>query len=140
MPKVSFPVGSDNFNLAAGGLFGGLIGANSESLGFAYGVATVGNSDKNLSLGLGYGYAGSDWSNTPFVNISGMLRVARRTYLLTENHFFSADSETYGLLSFGIRYAPENLAVDFGLIRPTDDADGLIGIPWLGITIPFGRD
>jgi hypothetical protein len=74
------------------------------------------------------------------VNISGMVRVARRTYLLTENYFFSADSETFGLLSFGIRYAPEQLAVDFGLIRPTHDAGEIIGIPWLGITIPFGRD
>jgi hypothetical protein len=139
MPKVSIPIKTDNLYLAAGGLFGGLIGEESAGLGFAYGVATVGSSDKNLSLGLGYGYAGSEWSNTPFVNISGMLRVARRTYLLTENYFISADSETYGLLSFGIRYAPEQLAVDFGLIRPTD-ADGLIGVPWLGITIPFGRD
>jgi hypothetical protein len=140
MPKVSIPIDTDNFYLAAGGLFGGLVGEHSESLGFAYGVATIGSSDKNLSVGLGYGYAGSDWSNTPFVNVSGMVRVARRTYVLTENYFFSADSETFGLLSFGIRYAPELLAVDFGLIRPTHDSGGIIGIPWLGITIPFGRD
>jgi hypothetical protein len=140
MPKVSIPVERDNIYLAAGGLFGGLIGEDALGIGLAYGVATIGSSDKNLSLGLGYGYAGSNWSRSPFVNISGIIRVGRTTYLLSENYIFSTDEDSYGLLSFGMRYATENLAVDFGLIRPTDIGGLFIALPWVGITIPIGRD
>ncbi|MCS4195563.1 hypothetical protein GGP46_000378 [Salinibacter ruber] len=38
----------------------------------------------------------------------------------------------------GVRWAPENFAVDFGLVRPLTAADGVIGLPWLGVTLPFG--
>jgi len=139
LPKLSIPLGQDNIHLAAGGLFGGILGEDGTGLGFAYGVATIGGSDHNLSLGLGFGYAGGDWSNTPFVNVSGMTRLGRTTYLLSENYFFSAGDENLALLSIGIRFATERLAVDFGLFRPTDIEGSFIGIPWLGITIPFGK-
>jgi len=42
-----------------------------------------------------------------------------------------------------LRWAPENFAVDFGLFRPyvvgESIGGGFIGVPWLGVTLPFGR-
>jgi hypothetical protein len=139
MPKVSIPVQSESFHLAAGGLFGGILGEDAGGLGIVYGVGTVGNADRNLSVGLGYGYAGSEWSNTPFFNISAMTRTSRTTYVITENYFFAAGDANIALLSIALRYANERLAVDFGLVRPTDVGGDFIAFPWLGITVPFGK-
>jgi hypothetical protein len=136
LPKLSFPVAGDNFHLAAGAMIGGAAGSGSGAL--LYGSATLGDSDRNLTAGLGYGYAGGDLSNTPLVNISGMYRTSRRVYLLTEIYFLPG-IEGSGVALFGARWAPENFAVDFGLITPLESGVGYIGIPWLGITLPFGN-
>ena len=139
LPKVSVPTPSDQLHLAVGGAIGGIVGeGESAGAGILYGLSTFGTTDNNLSVGLGYGYAGSDWSSRPVLNISGMTRVGRTIYLLTENYVFPG-SEPSGVISVGIRWAPENFAVDFGLVRPLDVEDGFVGVPWLGVTIPFGR-
>lgn len=137
LPKLSISTPQDNLHLAGGAVFGGVLGVeDSGGAGLLYGSATLGDRDHNLTVGLGYGYAGSEFANRPAVNISGMTRVGRTTYLITENYFFPG-VEDANLISFGIRWAPENFAVDFGLVRPLADTDGFIGFPWLGVTIPF---
>jgi len=139
LPKVSIPIKKDSFYLGGGAMIGGVIGTDTEPLGILYGSATFGDLDRNLSVSLGYGYAGSEISDTPVINISGMTRISRTFYLLSENYVVpGADSGV--VVSFGGRWTSENVAVDFGLFRPLEDADGLIGIPWLGVTIPFGRN
>lgn len=139
MPKVSIPISSESFHIAAGGLFGGVVGEDNAGFGLAYGVATIGNRDNNLSFGLGYGYADGNWADIPLLNLSGMYRMSKNTYLITENYFVTADGRSTGLLSAAFRWAPENFAVDFGLIRPIDIGGDYVGIPWLGIAIPIGR-
>ena len=138
LPKVSFPVAKDKFYLGAGAMIGGVIGSDPDPLGILYGVGTLGNRDRNLSVAIGYGYAGDEVSSTPLINVSGMIRVSRRVYLLSENYFIPEAGVT-GIGSIGARWTSENFAVDFGLFSPLDDADGFIGLPWLGVTIPFGR-
>lgn len=137
LPKVSVPVVAEKFHLGGGAMIGGIVGTDTEALGILYGVGTFGNRDRNLSVSLGYGYAGSDISNTPVVNISGLIRTGRKFYLLTENYFVPSVDES-GIISAGFRWAPESFALDIGLFRPLTDAGNLIGIPWLGVTIPFG--
>lgn len=138
LPKVTLPISEDKFHIGAGAMLGGLVGTESDLIGLFYGVSTVGNRDRNLTVGLGYGYGGGEVSTTPLVNVSGMLRTGRRVYLLTENYFIPEAGVT-GIVSFGMRWSGDNIAVDFGLFRPLEDAGSLIGIPWLGVTIPFGR-
>ena len=136
-PKLSIPVSSDNLHIAVGALIGGIIGEGSTGFGLAYGNATFGNRDKNLTVGLGYGYGGDEWSDTPLVNISGLYRAGKNFQLLAEIYFLPGiDGSGFGL--FGARWAPENFAVDFGLGRPLSES-GFIGFPWLGVTIPFGN-
>jgi len=138
MPKLSIPVAGDMLHLSAGALVGGVIGEDGGSGGLLYGTGTLGNTDKNITLGLGYAYGGGEISSTPVVNISGMVRTGRTIYLVSENYFVP-NTGFDGLASFGIRWAPENFAVDFALLRPLEDTGSLIGIPWLGLAIPFGR-
>lgn len=138
LPKISIPVSSDMFHLGAGALIGGIIGEDTEGgFGLLYGNTTIGDRDKNLTIGLGYGFGGGEISNTPLVNISGLIRTSRTFQLLGEIYFLPGiDGSGFGI--FGARWAPENFAVDFGLARPLSATD-FIGAPWLSITIPFGN-
>lgn len=138
LPKISISTPQNNVHLAAGAVLGGVIAEESVGVGLLYGTTTVGSRDHNATLGIGYGYAGDNLSDTPAVNVSGMTRVSKTFYLLSENYVFPG-SEATGILSVGARWAPENFAVDFGLFRPLAEADGFIAFPWLGVTIPFGQ-
>jgi hypothetical protein len=144
IPKVSIPLAKDNLHLAAGGMFGGVVGGGeSFGLGLAFGAITIGDLNNNFTLGMGFGYGDGEWSDVPLFNFSGMTRLNRTVYLITENYLISVGGETAGFLSAAIRWAPESFAVDFGLFRPyvvgESIGGGFIGVPWLGVTIPFGR-
>ncbi len=137
--KVSIPVSKDKFNLGAGVLAGTVLGESNTGFGIFYGLATVGSRDRNLSLGMGYGFAGGSVSNAPMINLSGMCRVGPRSYLLTENYYFGG-SEGAMILMFGARQIIREAGLDYGLMIPAGNGIGsLVAVPWLGITIPFGR-
>lgn len=138
LPKFSIPVAGDRMHLAAGAMLGGTLGSDGGGGGLLYGSATFGSTDNNLTVGLGYGLAGGELSDTPLVNISGMYRAKRSVYLLTEIYFLPGIEES-GFALFGGRWAPEQFAVDFGLLSPLSTGADMIGLPWLGVTIPFGR-
>lgn len=64
-PKFSIPVVKDKFNLGVGMLAGAVLGDGGGSFGIAYGSATVGSRNTNLSVGLGYGMVEGEWSDAP---------------------------------------------------------------------------
>lgn len=133
LPKLSVSVPQSNLHFAGGAVLGGVLGAEGTGgVGLVYGASTIGTRDHNATLGIGYDYAGGGFA----VNVSGMTRIGRTTYLITENYYSPAWEG--GVLSVGIRWAPENFAVDFALFRPLEEAGSFIGAPWLGVTIPFG--
>ena len=138
-PKFSVPVVKDKLNLGAGVLLATLLGEG-ESFGIGYGVATIGNRDKNLTLGLGYGFSSNGWADKPTITLSGMARVGRKAYLLTENYYIGMGDFSLVLISFGGRSVQKKLAIDYGLIIPlSQDMDSFVAIPWLGITVPFRK-
>ncbi|MGM0739154.1 MAG: hypothetical protein ACQETM_08370 [Bacteroidota bacterium] len=140
LPKYSLPLASNQFHLSAGGVIGGVIGGGDDGGGLAgllYGTATAGNRNNNISLGVGFGYVDDDFSGRPVINISGMRRLSSRGYLITENYILPVGNGYEGVVSAGYRYAAESFAVDFALVRPLGASDGFIGIPWLGVTLPF---
>lgn len=137
LPKVSVALANDLY-LAAGALIVGVVGVDTETAGLIYASSTYGNSDRNLTAGIGYGFAGGDTSDSPMVNISGMVRISRTMYIITENYFFPG-IDFSGIGSFGGRWTTENFALDFALFRPLGEDMDFIGIPWLGLSFPFGR-
>jgi len=143
-PKVSFPVVKDKFNLGAGLLFAHVLGDGS-SFGIAYGASTFGNREKNLTLGAGWGFSAYDsdwdWSDRITLMLSGMTRVGKKTYLITENYYLSVgEGESMGIIMLGGRSVQKRLAVDYGLVLPVGtDLGEFIAIPWLSITLPFGN-
>ena len=138
--KYSVPVIENKFNLGAGALMGTIIGEDNTNFGIVYGVGTFGSRDKNLSVGLGWGFADGELAKNPTVNISGIIRTGAKGYFLTENYFIGTPDNFVVLLSAGGRRIIKNIGLDFGAFVPIGkDVDTFAAIPWLGLTIPFGK-
>ena len=139
-PKVTVPIVKDKVNLGAGVLYAYVLG---EEFGFGitYAAITFGNRDNNLTLGGGWAFADSEWANSPTLTLSGMTRVGRKTYLVTENYYIGlSEDSSLGIISLGGRSVQKKLAVDYGLFFPVGaDIGSFIAIPWLGIAVPFGK-
>lgn len=135
-PKVSFEIKPDKFYMGAGALAGTVLGEKETGFGVAYGTATMGSKDKNLTMGLGYGFGSGGWADSPTISVSAMVRGSEKFYFMTENYWFGIGD--FGLISFGGRTAWPNLALDYGGVIPIGLDEAFI-MPWLGISVPFGR-
>lgn len=136
--KFSIPVVENKFNVGGGAIFGTVIGEEDAGLGIFYGIATLGSRDNNVTLGMGYGYAGGSWATAPMVNLNGMFRISKRGYIITENYFISGEGENALIVSIGGRSIIKRAALDYGLVIPLG-VDAGFALPWLGFTIPFGK-
>ncbi len=139
-PKVGFEV-APKVNVGAGMLYFSIpsfINDNSRSGGgIFYGLGTFGNTNNNLTTGFGWGYFRRDIGSSPFVTISGMKRISRKTALVSENWFIPGN-DYYGIYSYGFRFFGEKLAVDLGFINNSDIATALlIGIPYVDFVVKF---
>lgn len=138
-PKFSFPLEKNKFNIGAGALVGTVLGESDATFGIVYGVSTFGTADNNVSIGLGYGFAGGEWASSPLINFSGMFRLSARWYFLTENYYIGANGDGGGIIGGGARWIIKKAALDFGLLAPVGADAGTLFIPWLGFTVPFGN-
>jgi len=137
--KYSVPVVKDKVNLGAGALMGTVIGEESATFGILYGITTFGSRDKNLNIGLGWGFADGEMARNPTVNISAMIRTGAKGYFLTENYFIGTTDNFVVLMSLGGRRIIKNVGLDFGAMIPLGaDIGEFVAIPWLGLSIPFG--
>ena len=136
LPKFTLVNGS-RFKFAVGAL-AGLVPFSgddgSASGGILYGVGTTGNRDSNLSLGLGWGYAGSRVEENPVVMIGGQLRMNRRVSFISENWIVPLDGDTEGVYSYGLRFLGESLTVDLAWVSALGESGA---IPWLGFAFRF---
>ncbi len=139
-PKFSIPVKKDKFNLGVGGLFGSVIGETDATFGIVYGSGTIGSRDGNISLGLGWGFAAGDWMSTPMINLAGMIRTGPRGYVISENYYIDTGDDYILLLSIGGRQIIKSVGLDYGAVVPfNNDMDSFVIVPWLGLTVPFGK-
>jgi hypothetical protein len=134
-PKIT-PVQLDKFDLSAGVLYI-RIPEEENAAGIVYGVGTYGTDKSALTLGLGYGFAGGEFADSPIFAIGGELRASKSVKFITENWIFPG--EEVQLLSGGLRFFGENLAADFAFIFPAgSDIEGFPFIPWVGFVYNFG--
>lgn len=140
VPKLSVPVVEDRFSLGGGALIGTVLGEENTGFGLLYGIGTIGSRDRNISMGVGYGYAAGSLASSPTITLSGMYRTGKNGYLLTENYIISVGDETLTLLSFGGRRIIRSVGLDFGLFLPiSSEMNEFFALPWLGLTVPFGN-
>lgn len=140
--KVSFPIIKDKVSIGGGVLAGAVVGAESGLVGLGYGNITLGSRSRNLTLGVGYGFSSQSGSNTlPLFSLSGMIKIGKKGYLITENHVIGFSSaESLSLISIGGRYVGRKISIDYGAFTPvTSGLSSFIVIPWLGIVLPLGK-
>ena len=121
-PKIGFEI-SENIH-AGGGLL--MLGTRDGSAAVGYGVFTLGQSETNLSLGLGYGIYDGKLSDYPAIMISGTHRISNSIALLSENYVLP-NSFYFGIQ--GIRLLSKKTSFDIGAMT----------LPLLGavISLPF---
>lgn len=140
-PKVSFPLGK-KVSAGIGVIYANFV-SNSDGLGdgigIAYGVTTLGDRDANLTLGLGYGFAGSRWASHPALTISGMKRVSVKNFLLMENYILTDGTTNVVLSLLGGRHLFKKVGLDYGGLIAIAQDSGFRPIPWLGLTAPIGK-
>ena len=107
-----------------------------ENVGVAYGVGTFGSPDGAVTVGLGFGYSGTDFESQPVAMIGGETRVSRRIKLMTENYFLPG--ETGLLFSGGLRVIGERFSTDIGLAGAAGDGDTGCCVPLLNFSYSFG--
>ncbi len=138
-PKFSVPVKKDKLNMGGGALLGTVIG-DDISFGIAYGLTTIGNRDKNITLGLGWGFGNDGWASSPTITLSTLVRTGPKGYFVSENYYIDAGGEPLVLISAGGRRMINKFSLDFALAIPfSQDLDSFIAVPFLGFSVPFGH-
>lgn len=125
-PKIQV-VRTDFFKASVGAL-SFFSTSESESIGIVYGVGTFGEtSDQSVTVGIGYGYASSEFADQPVLMAGAEGRLSRGTKLLTENWIFPQEGV---ILSAGPRFFGERLTADLGLALPIfKEQDGFFVFP-----------
>lgn len=133
MPKVGL-VQSERVNVAVGGLVGVVPGADGASGGIAYGVATLGSRESNLTVGAGYGFNDDEVMNTPLLMLGLYQRLSRRTAFISENYVLPGEDPI--VFSYGLRFFGEKLSVDFAFLNASDSGIAP-GIPYIAFAKHF---
>lgn len=113
------------------------LGNGTSTIPFPYAVATFGNRDNNVSLGLGASL--SSGAAGKAVTLSAQGRLTRGVSLMSENYFLG----DFNIGSTGFRFMNPHIAFNVGLMYAFDgsgngiDGETFAPIPFLGLSIPF---
>lgn len=129
-PKIGMSFG-EQLHAAAGLL---LVGSQGESGGVGYGVGTLGDGDRSVTLGLGYGFAGGDIESKPLVMLGGEKRLSRRIAVVSENYILPIADDNI-VYSLGIRFMGEKITTDLALVNVV--GSGIIGVPYVDFVFKF---
>jgi hypothetical protein len=122
-PKVGV-YASPTLNVSVGALVAGAGRSSDGPFGMGYTVATFGGEDGSVTTGAGFGFARGTRSTNAILLLGGSQRVSRNIALVSENYFYTGGGSA-GLLSGGVRFMAEKLAVDLAGFTTTE----LNGIP-----------
>lgn len=136
-PKLSVPVnGKDGaIHLGVVAFLGTVLGERDGGFGALSGALTLGTRDRNISLGMGFGFTGDGFEKQPAFSVNGMYRWGRKGYVLAETFFVDAE----GVALVGLRSVGRNVSFDYGLIIPITGEEVEILLPWLSISVPIGN-
>lgn len=150
-PKVTFYQKRGN-SVAAGVFAGTLVGdiGNDDDeffdeverpfFGILYGVGTVGDARKAVTLGAGMAFADGELADRPVLVVGGEYQLSNSVKLISENYGVPGYADSI-VLSGGIRFFGDRLATDLAFFTtPTAlDEGGFPFFPWLGFAYNFGR-
>ncbi|MEJ2538747.1 MAG: hypothetical protein P8188_01980 [Gemmatimonadota bacterium] len=119
-PKIQL-VRRENFQFAAGAWVIATGADDIDLLSLLFGVATFGSIDNAVTVGMGYGFEGSDVADNPALVGGFETRVTRRIKLVSENWYLPGE---VGFLSIGPRFMGSRLSADVGVAYAVGGDDG----------------
>ncbi|MCO5250916.1 MAG: hypothetical protein M9949_05785 [Candidatus Kapabacteria bacterium] len=135
-PKVGFKV-AEKFHAGVKILYINILGTgsrNSNGVTFINAMGTYGTLDHNVTGGVAWGHARGVFQDETFINLSGITRISKKASLISENWF--VPSQDFFVVSYGVRFFGENLAVDLALFNNDDIAEGIfIGLPYVSVVV-----
>jgi len=120
-----------------------IIGKINETFGVAYGMSTWGDSERNVSWAMGWGFADGKIMRWPAVSVAAMRRVSPNLLLMAESWAVTNYIEDAHLLIYGLRWhlsVTSSLDIGFVLHRETIEEiknNPNPGFPFLGWTYRF---
>lgn len=143
-PKIT-PLHSENLDLATGVFFMTSTNFNKddfgflEGLGIAYTMATIGEKEKSLTVGLGWGFSGDNYSDKPILILGGDIKIGRNLKLIAETWTPFIEGSTLGIIGF--RIIGKHISGDFVVMRPFgQNTRGGSFVPWFNLTYNFGYE
>jgi len=146
-PKFTIPIEVENFNLGvASTLMFSPSSFDSEILGAVYGIGTYGNTNLNVSAGLGFGFTDSGLATTPLAMISGQARLSKNMAIISENWLvFRTKGTLLPMISIGLRFMGKNFSLDLAFlsidpaiidesIKPNPSQ-----FPFISAVVPIGK-
>jgi len=138
-PKLSFPFKKGAFSLSTSLLSIPDYDGGYQSGGILQAKVSFGSLQNNFTVGIGRFYTISDGfeEDASPISIGGIKRLSEKVSILSENWIAINDSYVGGVLSFGLRFHSKsnNNFLTLSLLRPTEDTDPLIAIPFFSGTI-----
>jgi len=108
-------------------------GSSRSLVGSAFGIATLGNSNNNFTIGAGFAFGAGDISESPAIQLGGMIRLGQRIMIVTDHVIFIESRNTTVGGSWALRYITPKISVDIGLATPYES----FAAPILGVAIKF---
>ena len=128
--------------ISAGALYISFL--NEVGAGIAYGVATVGEQDKSLTAGIGFGYIREEdedfkFARRPILMLGGNIRLSNSLAFVSENWFYPISEMNFDEQPFALalRFFGDRLAVDAGLIFSFEMVSKGFPMPWLSFVYHF---
>ncbi len=135
-PKVSIPIGKDEWHLGLGALFMEIPDTDVfMDLGFVLGSLTYGKQDRNISVGIGFGLVEGGFSVQPILLFSAQYRISRRWAFVTENGWIP--NPFFGFSNTGIRILGKRIHWDVGLTAIGVSGEKAQQLPMLGLILPI---
>jgi hypothetical protein len=107
--------------------------------GIGYGIVTQGTEDRNITFGLGWAFStNGEILSKPVGTISGMYRFSKNIAFVSENWLIPA-GRYEPIVSYGLRFFGEKIAVDVAFINSLSIAREIIaiGIPYVDFVYKF---
>lgn len=123
---------------------GGLVGADAGgtgSAGILYGLATLGDARRSLTVGAGWGVVNRKVAPRPVAVVGGAVRLSPRFMLISENYLVTLEFEDGLIASGGMRVLFNRLSADLGILttRNLYASSDFPFLPWLGFSYSFER-
>lgn len=143
-PRVAWRVG-EGLAVSGGAL---LVAAEADgdggSAGIGFAVATVGEVDRSITVGMGLGWTNekgrdADLLNGPLIGFGGSYRLSRTLALVSESWLITREGVRLGEQPFGLalRFIGERITADLGAILLGETLSEGFPIPWLSFTYHF---